>query len=137
MHSLLLPDLPLMSDRPTLALADDDEAHAEILASWLEMQGYAVVRFPSGDALVSWASDAGGGVDAFLLDIDMPGRDGFQSCLALRNIPIYAGTPTVFVSSLAGDGVSDRVAQAGGDAFIAKDAELLPRLTTWLSATLG
>ncbi|HEX2205010.1 MAG TPA: response regulator [Longimicrobium sp.] len=121
----------------TLALADDDEMLSELLASFLELEGYDVVRFPSGDALLSWASTSAGPVDAFLLDIDMPGRDGFQSCLALRDIPIYSATPTVFVSSMPAEEVRERVAASGASGMIAKDAEMLPRITTWLAQTLG
>ena len=126
-----------MSSRPLLALADDDDLHSEMLAVWLQLQGYDVVRFASGDALVSWAEASPAPADAVLLDVDMPGRDGFQSCRALRSIPIFRGTPTVFVSSLAGDGIADRVAEAGGDGMIRKDGEMLETLASWLSERLG
>jgi CheY-like chemotaxis protein len=127
-----------MSSRPLLALADDDEHHSEMLSGWLQRQGYDVVRFASGDALVSWASSSGAepGVHAIVMDVDMPGRDGFESCRQLRTLPTYSATPTVFVSSLAGDGLDERAAEAGGSAFIRKDADLLATLASWLSNTV-
>ena len=126
------PVIPRMDPKPTLALADDDDAHAELLSTWLRLRGFEVVRFPSGDELVSWASATEGSVDAFVLDVDMPGRDGFQSCRELRALPTYASTPTVFVTSLAGEGPERQAASAGGDAMIRKDAQMLGRLTLWL-----
>jgi CheY-like chemotaxis protein len=126
-----------MSPRPLLALADDDELHSEMLAAWLQRNGFDVVRFASGDALVSWAEAEGGAVDGIVLDVDMPGRDGITSYRHLRGIPIYAGTPAVFVTAEAGDALAERVAESGAHGMIAKDADLLPRLASWLSRTFG
>ncbi|HET6233307.1 MAG TPA: response regulator [Longimicrobiaceae bacterium] len=122
--------------KPTLAIADDDALQSELLAAWLEQHGYDVLRFDSGDSLVSWASDTPSYVDAFLLDIDMPGRDGFQSCIDLKSIAIYSGTPAVFVSSVCPETVTERVSAAGGSWMVRKDADLLPRLTSWLQDNL-
>lgn len=121
-----------MTRHPTLALADDDEMHAELVGAWLEHQGCRVLRFDSGDALLSWAAAGERQVDAFVLDMDMPGRDGVQSCRELRALDSYARTPAVLVSAAAPDAVPDE-----GDAstvqFIRKDGEMFVRLAAWLS----
>ncbi len=117
---------------PTLALADDDELHAELVGAWLEHQGYRVLRFPSGDALLSWAAAGARQVDAFVLDVDMPGRDGVQSCRELRRMEGYARIPAVFVSSAAPGSVPHEVAHARVE-FIRKDGEMFVRLAEWLS----
>lgn len=116
----------------TLALADDDELHAELVSAWLEHQGVRVLRFGSGDALLSWASAGQRRVDAFVLDVDMPGRDGVQSCRDLRALDGYARVPAVFVSAAAPNAVPDEVA-AGRVQFIRKDGEMFVRLAEWLS----
>jgi CheY-like chemotaxis protein len=121
-----------MTHYPTLALADDDELHAELVSAWLEHQGFRVLRFGSGDALLSWASAGPRQVDAFLLDVDMPGRDGVQSCRELRALDGYARTPAVFVSSASAEAVPDEVA-ASRVQFIRKDGEMFVRLAEWLS----
>ena len=126
-----------MPPRPTIALADDDALQAELLALFLEQQGYDVHRFDTGDDLVAWAASSSAAVDAFLLDVDMPGRDGFESCQALRGLRIYRGTPTLFVSSMAADGLDERVRAAGGNGMVRKDSTLLPRLAEWLEKNLG
>lgn len=121
-----------MTHYPTLALADDDELHAELVSAWLEHQGFRVLRFGSGDALLSWATAGPRRVDAFVLDVDMPGRDGVQSCRDLRALDGYARVPAVFVSAAAPDAVPDEVA-AGRVQFIRKDGEMFVRLAEWLS----
>jgi CheY-like chemotaxis protein len=127
----------LMTDSPMLALADDDELHAELVCTWLEHQGFRVVHFPSGDELVTWASTGERHVDAFLLDIDMPGRDGIQSSRELRALDSYSRVPTVFVSSTSPRAVVEQAASdAGRVEFIRKDGEMFVRLAAWLSDNL-
>jgi CheY-like chemotaxis protein len=123
----VIDDLSPLAPSRTLAVADDDEIHAELVSTWLEHLGFRVLRFGSGDALLDWAS-AGDAVDAVVLDVDMPGRDGFQSCRELRALPAYSAVPAVFVSSASPEsGPPD-----GGVQFIRKDGEMLVRLARWL-----
>jgi CheY-like chemotaxis protein len=125
-----------MNDSPMLALADDDELHAELVCTWLEHQGFRVVRFPSGDDLLSWASADERQVDAFVLDIDMPGRDGIQSSRELRALNGYARVPTVFVSSTSPRAVVEAAPDTGRVEFIRKDGQMFVRLAAWLSENL-
>jgi CheY-like chemotaxis protein len=125
-----------MTDPPMLALADDDELHAELVCTWLEHQGFRVMCFPSGDDLLSWASASEHPVDAFVLDIDMPGRDGIQSSRALRALDGYARVPTVFVSSTSPRAIVEQADDAGGVQFIRKDGEMFVRLAEWLTENL-
>lgn len=126
-------DYASMTQSLTLALADDDELHAELVSAWLEHQGIRVLRFGSGDALLSWAAEAPRRVDAFVLDVDMPGRDGVQSCRELRTLGGYARTPAVFVSSASPSAVAGRVPEERVE-FIRKDGEMFVRLAEWLTA---
>ncbi|MBW3570266.1 MAG: response regulator [Gemmatimonadetes bacterium] len=125
-----------MTDSLMLALADDDEMHAELVCTWLERQGFRVMRFPSGDDLLSWASAGERHVDAFVLDIDMPGRDGIQSSRELRALNGYARVPTVFVSSTSPRAVVEAAPDTGGVEFIRKDGEMFVRLAAWLNDNL-
>ncbi|HEV3052853.1 MAG TPA: response regulator [Longimicrobium sp.] len=124
-----------MTESLTLALADDDELHAELVSTWLEHQGFRVLCFPSGDDLLSWASAGDRRVDAFVLDIDMPGRDGIQSCRELRALNGYAAVPAVFVSSTR-PRVGVEQAENTSVQFIRKDGEMFVRLGEWLNEHL-
>lgn len=121
----------------TVALADDDETQLELLSAWLQHNGYRVHGFESGDELIRWASSAAPEVDAFLLDVDMPGRNGIDSCRCLKSIPAYADTPVVFVSSLSADTLQAAVTSVGATGMVRKDAEMLPRLSSWLSRSVS
>jgi CheY-like chemotaxis protein len=120
-----------------LAVADDDEVVAELVSTWLEHRGFRVLRFGSGDALLAWAASAPVTVEAVVLDVDMPGRDGYQSCRELRTLPSYARVPAVFVSSGPPGAVPAGLRSGTGDELIGKDAEMLDRLSSWLDRTLS
>jgi CheY-like chemotaxis protein len=117
---------------PLIALADDDEAHAEVVCAWLGALGYPVIHFPTGDALLEWAQQTAEPPAAVLLDVEMPGRDGFAVCAELRRIAAYADVPCVFVSSLSAGALEEGARAAGGTGSMRKDAALLPRLAAWL-----
>ena len=123
--------------RPRVVLADDDAFHSELVAVWLDMEGFDVVRFDSGDALLAWtrAATEPAAVDAILLDVEMPGRDGFATRAALMEQARFAATPILMVSGMCPETLERRAAAAGVPA-VCKDAAVLPRLADWLrSAT--
>jgi CheY-like chemotaxis protein len=122
----------LYAGAPLIALADDDEAHAEVVCAWLGALGYDVRHFPTGDALLEWAQGEANAPAAVLLDVEMPGRDGFTVCAELRKLAPFAGLPCVLVSSLSAETLEDGARAAGGSGSMRKDASLLPRLAAWL-----
>ena len=121
------------AQRRRVVLADDDEFHAEVVSMWLGMQGFEVVRFPSGDALLEWARSGDAfPVAAILLDVEMPGRDGFTTFAELRRIEAFTATPALLVSGMCPQTLQERSAALTVPS-LRKDGDLLPRLVEWLS----
>ena len=69
-----------------------------------------------------------------LLDVEMPGSDGFTVCRSLRALPAFAGVRVACVSAIDADALERAARAAGADASLRKDGELLPRLAEWLLA---
>jgi len=101
-----------------LAIVDDAEVQRRILVALLE-KTHETTAFASGDDLLA-AITSGATFDLVLLDIEMPGIDGYETCRRLRSRGDTANLPVIFVS--AHDEAPERVAayQAGGDDFIIK-----------------
>ncbi|HEX8363475.1 MAG TPA: response regulator [Longimicrobium sp.] len=130
---MLTPD----PKRPLVALADDDEIHSEVVSVWLDHHGFDVVRFGTGDELLAWAQAVADRLpDAVLLDVEMPGLDGFEVHAELRRLPTFSTTPTVFVSGMAPESLVTRAQAAGANAALNKDEHLLPRLSAWLATAI-
>ena len=108
-------------------MVEDEVKMANLLARGLREEGHAVdVADRSEEAL--WMARAGP-YDAIVLDVMLPGLDGFSTCRQLRKLEIW--TPVLLLS--ARDAVDDRVVglDAGADDYLVKPfsfSELVARL---------
>lgn len=59
-------------------------------------------------------------MDLVILDVEMPGLNGFELCQKLRALPGYTRIPVIFVTRLSGFEGRKNAAMSGGDDFIAK-----------------
>ena len=69
-------------DRKRVYVADDDDNIRQIVKTFLSSDGYEVEDFPTGDLLLERFEECP--CDLAILDVMMPGSDGFQICTALR-----------------------------------------------------
>ena len=106
----------------------EDEPHmAELIGRGLEKEGMAVDIAATGERAIEMAAAAD--YDSIVLDVLLPGIDGFETCRRLRSGQVWA--PVVMLTAL--DSVEDRVLglDTGADDYLVKPfafAELLARL---------
>ena len=110
-----------------LLLVEDEPRAAELLSKGLREQGYAVDVSPSGRDALYRASITD--YDAIVLDVMLPGVDGFEVCRRIRG----AGAHTPILMLTARDGVESRIGglDSGADDYLTKPfdfGELLARL---------
>ncbi|MCL2448526.1 MAG: hybrid sensor histidine kinase/response regulator [Polyangiaceae bacterium] len=102
----------------TILIVDDNEANRALAQSTLEDEGYRVVIAPGGEeALALFSREP---ADCVLLDVRMPGLDGFAVCERLRTLPRGADTPVLFLTALRDIDTFDHALRAGGDDFLTK-----------------
>ena len=112
-----------------ILVVDDIPANVKLLEARLQAEYFQVVTALNGpDALAICAE---GGIDLILLDIMMPGMDGFEVCAKLKANPSTAHIPVVIVTAL--DQPADRIRglEAGADDFLTKpvkDIQLMSRV---------
>lgn len=106
-----------MDNQYTVYVVDDVEASRRIVESTLG-QFYKVETFESGDACIARMAEKL--PELFLLDVDMPGMDGYTLCRRIRSEAASSQVPVIFISGL--DDLESRLAgyDAGGDDFIIK-----------------
>lgn len=120
---------------PSILIVDDDADLSAIVARYLESEGFAVVRAASAEE----AYDVLGArpFDLVLLDINLPGDDGFAACAALRRA---SDVPIVFASARTSE--TDRIVglDTGGDDYLPKPyslRELLAHVNALLRRSQG
>ena len=117
-----------------ILIVDDTPANLTVLSAILTKQGYRVRPAINGDLALKAAQKAA--PDLILLDVQMPGMDGYEVCRRLKAEPSLAHIPIVFISAL--DDAADKVAafQAGGVDYVSKPfqiAEVLARVENHLT----
>lgn len=104
--------------KPTILLVDDERAVREALAKTLASSGYSVRLARDGKTALKSFSERR--PDIVLLDVMMPGMDGYAVCEAMRALD--RETPIVFLSALDADVNQIRGLETGADDYIAKSA---------------
>ena len=117
------------NEKPTIMVVDDTPANLRLLGEILHNQGYRVAAFPSGTLALRAASNQP--PDLLLLDIMMPGMDGFEVCRLLKAEQRLSAIPVIFLSALDDTANKLKAFSQGGVDYITKpfqEAEILARV---------
>jgi DNA-binding response OmpR family regulator len=112
------PEMRLGGAPQSILVIDDTPADIGILIATLSEAGYRVRAAPDGESAFEQAR--GTSPDLVLLDAQMAGMDGFETCRRLRQLPKLADIPVIFMIELSEP--QDRVGAfaAGGDDYVTK-----------------
>lgn len=101
-----------------ILVVDDVEPNVRLLEAKLTLEYYEVLTACDGATALQIASDER--PDIILLDVMMPGMDGFETCRRLKADPVTRHIPVVLVTAL--DGREDKIKglEAGADDFVTK-----------------
>jgi adenylate cyclase len=119
-----------MTEPVTILAVDDQPANLRLLDAVLSPRGYRVVRASSGEQALELLPSSG--ADLVLLDIVMPGIDGYDVCRRIRSAPETAFLPVVMITA-SGHQEKTRAIEAGADDFVSKpfdQSELLARVAS-------
>ncbi len=116
---------------PILLVIDDDPVARQALTALLSASGYSIEEAASGPEGIRKAALLH--PEVILLDVMMPGLDGYEVCRRLRDDPALAETPIIMITALDDRESRLRGLEAGADDFLSKpfdSAELEIRLRT-------
>jgi len=107
---------------PVVLLVDDDAVVRFMAREALEDAGFTVVETDDGASALEMLAEVRPGV--VMLDIVMPGMDGFATCTAIRASAVGAHVPVVMMTGLDDDESINRAFEAGATTFITKPLNL-------------
>mgnify|MGYP001463536458 CR=1 FL=1 len=111
-----------VSQKPTVLIADDDQAILDFLSKALSKFGYEVLKAKNGSEALSIIREVKPRL--VLLDILMPGMDGVDICRVMRADIELAGIPVIFLSALEAPRLHAVADQAGATDYLSKPTTL-------------
>src|SRR5579864_6284466 len=127
------PADPSASVLPLIFVVEDDQDIARLIAHNLQAAGFEVLTFVSAVSVISEALRETPAL--FLLDVMLPGADGFDLCRRIRDTAILATTPIIFLTAKTAEADRVKGLELGGDDYITKPfspGELVARVRSVL-----
>ena len=106
---------------PTILIVEDSPDNMKLFRTLLALQGHAVVSLAGGETLIDVI--AAERPDLVLMDIQLPGKDGFALLAEIRASAV-ADTRVVALTAHAMTGDRERAMQAGFDGYITKPIDI-------------
>jgi DNA-binding response OmpR family regulator len=121
----------------TILIVEDDHEQQQLMTGWLKQAGYRVVCVAAGEEVSDAARSAR--ASAILLNVDLPGIDGYETCRRLKTSDDLSSLPVMFLT--AHRGKDDRLTglALGADDYLQKPIdprELVLRLTRLVSRSV-
>jgi len=119
--------------RPVIFVVEDEEDIARLISHNLQAAGFEVQSFVSGASVLTEAMREMPAL--FLLDVMLPGTDGFELCRHIRQTPALSATPIIFLTAKTSEADRIKGLELGGDDYITKPfspRELVARIRTVL-----
>jgi HAMP domain-containing protein/signal transduction histidine kinase/DNA-binding response OmpR family regulator len=115
-------------------IVDDDVRNIFSLTSMLEDHGMQVTFVENGNDAIT-ALEADPAMDLVLMDIMMPGMDGYEATQAIRQKPEFKSLPIIALTAKAAKGDREKTIAAGASDYITKPVDteqLLSLMRVWL-----
>ncbi|NCD24843.1 MAG: fused response regulator/phosphatase [Deltaproteobacteria bacterium] len=122
-----------VNSNPLILVVDDEPLNIKLLDVVLKKNGFQTIAGTSGPAARALALEHQ--PDLILLDVMMPGEDGYTTCEQLKQHPQIADIPVIFISALTDTDSKVRGLEVGGVDYISKPfekAEVLARVKVHL-----
>lgn len=101
-----------------ILVVEDNPLNLKLVRDVLTASGYEVVEAQTGEAGVSLAADCA--PDLVLMDLQLPGIDGYEALRLIREDPRVAEVPIVALTAFAMREDRERTARAGFDGYLSK-----------------
>jgi CheY-like chemotaxis protein len=106
-----------------ILIADDKASGRELIRTIMENSGYTVIEAANGSEALEHARASQ--PDLIVLDLHMPGLDGFSLVAELRRDARFASTPIIALTACAMVGDQERAKAAGFSTYVTKPVSIL------------
>jgi len=119
-----------------ILLVEDNEMNRDMLTRRLQRQGFAVITAADAQAALTAAQQQQ--PQLVLMDLSLPGMDGWQATQLLKSNPLTAAIPVIALTAHIGEHMRERAMQIGCDDYDCKPIDftrLLAKIEVLLCST--
>jgi signal transduction histidine kinase/ActR/RegA family two-component response regulator len=123
-------ETPLVSPKALILVVEDNDANLETMTGYLTSRGYRLAEARDGRQAISmmtgFATEQNlvNRPDLILMDIQMPGMDGFEATRQIRQLPECATIPIIALTALAMPTDRQKCLDAGANQYVTKPVKL-------------
>ena len=120
-----------------ILLVEDNPMNRRVIEFILKAQGYTVIEARDGQEALEMLKDVA--PDLILMDLQLPGLDGFSATRMIKGNPATKHVPVVALTAYAMSGDAERAREAGCDGYITKpiDPDDFPQIVaTYLKSAI-
>lgn len=128
------------NDKFRILIIDDDPQIKNLISSMLKQSFKNILIEDAAEGVIAGWKAHSFRPDLVILDLKLPGIDGFQVCMFIRQIPDLQETKIIAVSGLPDPETREQILSAGADEFLAKPfkmSELKKQIQTLAGPKLG
>ncbi len=125
----------MTEDKYTILAVDDDLGSLSLIRHLIKRAGHEALTAGSGEEGLMKLEETGGEVDLVLLDINLPGIDGLETCRRMKSHPVFSACPVIMMTAMAEMELLTKGFKAGAVDYIQKPLkveEFLARLNSAL-----
>jgi response regulator RpfG family c-di-GMP phosphodiesterase len=118
---------------PHVLVLDDFMISNEMVSNFLRLEGYEIASFQCSNDAVDYLKN--NKIDAIITDYLMPGKNGIEFLIEVRELPGYQNVPVIFLSGKDDADIIRRASQFGAAAWLKKPLnthELIKTLNKYL-----
>lgn len=123
------------TEKAIILVAEDNEMTLHLICGYLEKLGFHTIKAITGEDALTYLKEQTL-PDLILLDVMMPGIDGFETCRQIKANPITREIPVIFMTALTDISYKIQAFEVGGTDYIAKPhhyAEVIARVNMHLT----
>jgi len=123
------------TEKAIILVAEDNEMTLHLICGYLEKLGFQTIKAITGEDVLAHLKEQTL-PDIILLDVMMPGIDGFETCCQIKANPLTRGIPVIFMTALTDMSHKIKAFEVGGADYITKPhhyAEVIARVNTHLT----
>jgi DNA-binding response OmpR family regulator len=127
-----------MNENVSVLIVDDNQENLKVISNFLKEKEYRIALADCGENAIKVLES--NKIDLILLDIMMPGMDGFEVCKIIKDRPDTKSIPVIFLSALTDTDDIIKGFQLGGVDYITKPfnkEELYARVNTHIQLKMA